>query len=169
MNRILFFAILIFPSLSGPEASAQLVTYHFTADNQDVTTIVPLNEISTRAFRNFVNTYGFVSAAVWRKEKVGYAVSWFSTDSIEYIVHYTPRGRLADTHIYYTSKNAPPEIRTLMRRLYPAHDLLFANEFEDNGQPLYEVGLAYHGLLLIVEVKDKEVRAEENFVALSSK
>jgi hypothetical protein len=167
MNRILFFAIVIFPFLSGPDASAQLMTYHFTADNQDVTTNVPLNEISTRAFRNFINTYGFVSAAVWRKEKEGYAVRWFDTDSVEYIVHYTPRGRLADTHLYYTGQNAPREIRTLMGRLYPAYDLLYVNELEDSAHPLYEVGLADNRLMLIVDVQDKEVRVEQSFVALS--
>jgi hypothetical protein len=169
MNRVVFFAILIFPWLSGPDASAQMMTYHFPADNQDVTTNVPLNEISTRAFRNFINAYGFVSAAVWRKEKVGYTVRWFGRDSIEYIVHYTSRGSLTDTHIYYTSQNAPPEIRAEMKRLYPAYDILYVNELEESDHPLYEVGLAYDGLMLIVDMKDKEVRAEQRFAAVTLK
>jgi hypothetical protein len=156
--------MVIFSLLSGPDASAQLATYHFTADNLDVTTNVPLNEINTRAFRNFINTYGFVSAAVWRKGKEGFAVRWFGADSIEYIVHYTPRGRLADTRIYYSSQNAPLEVRTLMGRLYPGYDLLYVSELADSAYPLYEVGLANNGLTLIVDVQDKEVRVKQDWI-----
>jgi hypothetical protein len=169
MNRILALALVILTSLPGSRAFAQSITYHFTADNEDITTNVPLNEISTRAFRNFVKTYGFVSAAIWRKAEPGYTVRWFSADSVEYLVHYTQRGALSDTHIYYTRLNAPPEIRTQMGRLYPAYDLLFVNELEESDHPLYEVGLAYNGLMLIVDVKDKEVRAEQNFGTVSLK
>ncbi len=170
MNRIVLLALIILAFLSGPRASAQqLIAYHFTADNQDVTTNVPLNEINPRAFRQFIKAYGFVPTAVWRKAEQGYSVRWYDMDSIGYIVHYTLRGALSDTHIYYTPRNAPPEIRTQMGRLYPKYDLLFVNELEENDHPLYEVGLAYNGLMLIVDVKDKEVRAEENFAAVSLK
>jgi hypothetical protein len=170
MNRILLLAVIILPFLSGPRASAQqLIAYHFTADNQDVTSNVPLNEISTRAFRQFIKAYGFVPSAVWRKEEQGYAVRWFDRDSIGYVVHYTLRGALSDTHIYYTPRNAPPEIRTQMGRLYPAYDLLFVNELADAGHPLYEVGLGNQRLMLIVDVKDASVQEEQYFVAVASK
>jgi hypothetical protein len=164
MNRILYPAMVIL-FLSGPCASAQLISYHFTADDAYVTTNVPLNEISARAFRHFIKSFGFVPKAVWRKVEQGYSVTWFAADSIRYEVHYTPRGMLSDTHVYYTSQNAPPEVRDQMNHLYPKYRVLYVNELEDDGHPLYEVGLADGALMLVVDVKDMEVRAEQYYVA----
>jgi len=171
MNRILSSAMVVLFSISGPGTSAQqlftypqqLITYHFTADDEYVTSNVPLNEISARAFRNFIRTFGFVPAAIWRKEDQGYTVRWYTGDSVGYIVHYTPRGMLFDTHVYFTPRNAPKEIRNDMKQLYPEYSILFVNELADGEHPLYEVGLTGDGLTLIVDVKDKAVQAEQYF------
>lgn len=163
MNRILASTMVILFFLSGPRTSAQLINYHFSADDQYLTSNVPLNEISARAFRNFIKNFGYVPAAVWRKEDQGYTVRWYTTDSVGYIVHYTLRGMLFDTHVYYMPKNAPPEIRSEMGHLYPEYTLLFVNELADGEHPLYEAGLIHNGLMLIVDMKDRAVQAEQYF------
>lgn len=163
MNRILSILAIGYFLFSAPRASAQLINYHFTADNAYVTSNVPLNEISARAFRHFVKNFGDVPTAVWRKEAKGYTVRWYTSDSIGYIVHYSPHGMFFDTHIYYTALNAPADVRAEMGHLYPQYTLLFVNELAEVDHPLYEVGLAHEGRMLIVDLKDKAIEAEQYF------
>jgi len=147
---LLFAACLFFAN----RGTAQFVTYHFPAHDDSVITNVPLNEISTRAFRNFVKNYGFVPSATWRKGPGGFTVRFFSRDSVLHIVRYDPHGRLFEDLQYYSEENAPVDIRRSMARLYAGYSILFVNQLDDGGgKSIYDVGLTGNYQLRIVEIQ----------------
>jgi len=146
-----FFAACLLLTVRG---SAQFVTYHFPAHDDSVISNVPLNEISTRAFRNFVKNYGFIPSATWRKGPGGFTVRFFTPDSVLHIVRYDPHGRLFEDLLYYNEDNAPVDIRRSMARLYAGYSLLFVNQLDDGGgRPVYDVGLTENDQLRIVKIQ----------------
>lgn len=145
------------------QGTAQLVTYHFPANDDSLITNVPLNEISTRAFRNFVKAFGYVPSAIWRKGDRGYAVRFYSADSVLHIVDYDLRGHLCDDHLYYNEENAPVDIRNWMMRVYSGSSILFINELDNGIKPIYNVGLIENDELRIVEIRNDESKTIQLF------
>jgi len=166
--RTLFYPLLTVCLLSVSATAAQsmspLVTYHFPAPDDSLTTNVPLNEISTRAFRHFVKDFGHIPSATWRKGERGYSVKFYSADSVLHIVDYDLRGGRCDDHLYYNDANAPADIRAWMARVYSGDSILFVNELNDGSKSIYNVGLTAKGELRIVEIRNEEIRTIQLFV-----
>lgn len=170
MNRALlcaaFFVVCL---LSGFHARSQLISYQFDIDHKSLTTNVPLNEISARAFRNFVKTFGYVSGSIWRKQRQGYSATFYSADSALYVSHYSNRGRPAGIYVYYTGGNAPADVRSLMRYLYTGDQILYVDEFRSGAQSLFEIGLEEGGQLRVVQQKDGDVKTVRLFTMQTCK
>jgi len=158
MNRIVTSAALAVLLLSALQGAAQLVTYHFPINNDSLITNVPLNEISTRAFRNFVKCFGFRPSAEWRKGPGGYSVRFYSADSAVYTVMYSVRGAPLETHVSYTRANAPDNVRSVIGNLYTGSSILFVEELDRGTRSIFQIGLVRQDVVQIVEMNDGETK-----------
>lgn len=163
MNRTLFVAVIAICLFSGYQVAAQPFTYRFDGDKDTVTSNVPLNEISTRAFRNFIKTYGCIPTATWTKRPGGISVRFWTADSVQYLVQYGKNGHPVNTHVYYTEKNAPKNVCAEVRIYYPHYDMLFVNELDFDSIPVFEVGLLADTQFVLVQVKNDEVTPVRSF------
>lgn len=163
MNRALFVAVLTVFICSASKLSAQSFAYRFQPDHESLTANVPLNEISTRAFRHFVKTYGYLPAAVWTRRPGGLSVRFFTQDSVQYLIQYSVSGRLLNTHVYYTLKNAPRNVCAEVQARYPRYDMVFINALEGDTAPIFEVGLLDDTEFLLVQVRNDEVTPVHSF------
>ncbi|HEV2353956.1 MAG TPA: hypothetical protein VGR89_06925 [Puia sp.] len=169
MNRTLFAVVIVMSLLSDLRAKAQLIRYQFEPDHEWLTTNVPLNEISARAFRNFVKSFGYIPGSVWRKQREGYSASFYTADSVLYVSHYSSHGRPNGIYVYYTGSNAPAEVRSDMTYLYAADRILYVDEYRNGEQPLYEIGLEEGGQLRVVQEKQGEIKTIELFTRYIAK
>ncbi|HXD77134.1 MAG TPA: hypothetical protein VN616_04965 [Puia sp.] len=163
MNRILCCAVLAIGLGCASKSSAQTFDYHFSPDNESLTANVPLNEISARAFRNFVKSYGYIPGAIWHKREGGYSVMFHTPDSVLYVVHYSTHGRPCDTHVFYTAKNAPPAVSMAVKNVYGRGDILFVTKFDDGVKAIFEIGLLQGDRLRVVEDKNGDVNSVQVF------
>src|SRR5688572_14188380 len=69
-----------------------------------------LNEISSRAIRDFIRRYDFTTDEKWYKLTKGY-VAFFEKDSINFKVSYDARGQWVSTMRTYTEKYLPSAVR----------------------------------------------------------
>lgn len=72
-------------------------TKQWALADDTVTSNVPMNEISLRAFRNFKKNYGVVPYSQWRKGPEGYVVTFYDADSVQYYLYYTIQGGINKT------------------------------------------------------------------------
>ncbi len=163
MNRTLFVAVFVICCFAGSHLAAQSFTYRFDSDKDSLTTNVPLNEISTRAFRNFIKTFGDIPAATWTKRAGGITVRFYTPDSVQYLVQYSRNGHPLTTHVYYTDKNAPTRVCADIKYRYPEYAMLFVNELDNDAAPIFEVGLLDDTEFLLVQVKNDEVTPVRSF------
>lgn len=169
MNRTLFGVALVIGLFTTSTLRAQWINYQFNADNESLTSNVPLNEISTRAFRNFIKSYGYVPSAIWYKTADGFSVRFYSRDSAMYLIHYTSRGNPIDAHMYYTMKNAPTDVCSAIRSVYPSYDIVFVDELNNGITTVFEVGLLLDDEFLIVDEKRGEISPVQGFTAYRKK
>ncbi len=75
----------------------------------NMTSNVPLNEISIHAFRHFQKRYPLVSGESWLKTDGGYVVS-FIENARRNQAHYDLKGGFLYTIQYYSGKDIPAEV-----------------------------------------------------------
>jgi hypothetical protein len=157
MKIVLFSAFALIGVFSAAASHAQDTNYNFPGGNESLTANVPLNEISARAYRNFVKCYGFISGSVWQKRQQGYIVRFFSSDSVLNIVRYSLRGNPGVAYTYYTAKNAPPDICAWMKTMYAEYSILYVNELKSGNSTTFEIGLLDDDKFRVIEEKNGEI------------
>ena len=132
--------------------------FQFVVSGDSLTSNVPMNEISPKAFRHFEQQFGVVAVTSWHKYLKGYMVTFPAADSSVYYVYMTRRGTPYRTVIVFTISGVPREVRAAMAAYDHGGSILFAGELLQGEKPLYEVGLEDASTVRIVDMRDGEIQ-----------
>lgn len=88
-----------------------------------------LNDINTRAMRDFVNRFGEVDGVKWHNSK-GSDIAVFWRDSVQHRVVYSSRGDLSLIMKYYEEKNLARNIRAQIKSTYYDYRIFIIQEIE---------------------------------------
>lgn len=141
--------------LAPARAGAQ--DFQFAVSGDSLSSNVPMNEISPRAFRHFEQAFGVVAVTTWHKHANGYLVKFSAADSSVYYVYITKRGVPYKTVIVFAVSSVPREVRAAMAAFDHGGSILFAGELLDGTKPLYEVGLQDASEVRVVDMRDGEI------------
>jgi len=94
-----------------------------------------INNISTRAIRDFIKRYHYTTAEKWYKLTKGY-VAFFEKDNIKFIVSYDIKGYWVSTMRTYTEKHLPSAVRHPVKSAHYDFNIYLVREIETNDQPL---------------------------------
>jgi len=94
-----------------------------------------INNISSRAIRNFIRRYDDATGEKWYKLAKGY-VAFFEKDSIRFIVSYDINGYWISTMRTYTEKYLPSAVRHPVKSAHYDFNIYLVREIESNDQPL---------------------------------
>jgi len=158
VNGYLWGALLLLAFLIPVMVRAQGGGYRFLVSGDSLTSNVPMNEISPRAFRHFEQQYGVVAATQWFKYGTGYLVKFSTVDSSQYYVYITNRGMVYRTVVLFAVSGVPRDIRIAMASFDRDGYILFAGELIEGEKPLYEVGLEDAAKVRIVDLRDGEIK-----------
>lgn len=93
-----------------------------------------LNEMNTRAMRDFVSRFSGVTNELWHTNN-GCYVAVFFRDSIQYRVIYTTRGDLNYIMKYYQERNLARDIRAQVKSVYYDYKIYIVQEIESPHNP----------------------------------
>lgn len=93
-----------------------------------------LNEMNTRAMRDFVSRFSGVTNELWHRNNDCY-VAVFFRDSVQYRVIYTSRGDLNYVMKYYEEKKLARDIRAQVKSVYYDYKIYIVQEIESPDNP----------------------------------
>jgi len=108
---------------------------------KEVTSALPIvspghmNEISSKAIRDFIRRYDFTTDEKWYKLTKGYIAS-FKKDSIDFKVSYDARGQWVSTIRTYTEKYLPSAVRHPIKSAHYDYNIYLVREIESDDHPL---------------------------------
>ena len=94
-----------------------------------------INEISSRAIRDFIRRYDYTTGEKWYKLTKGYIAS-FEKDSINFKVSYDARGQWVTTIRTYTEKYLPSAVRHPVKSVHYDFNIYLVREIESDDHPL---------------------------------
>lgn len=156
MNGYVWGVVLLLVFVVPVTARAQ--AYQFTVSGNSLTSNVPMNEVSPRAFRHFERQFGVITNTNWYKNGVGYIVRFSAADSSQYYVYISKRGFVFKTVIQFAVSSVPRDVRVAMAHYARGSNILFAGELIDGIKPLYEVGLIDASRVRIVDMRDGDIQ-----------
>ncbi|HMH24559.1 MAG TPA: hypothetical protein VK563_22415 [Puia sp.] len=135
-------SILLVILISVYTASAQMLIFRpeVSAGKNGATEKIWINEISTRAVRNFKNEFRNVDDEDWRIEKDGF-VAYFKADQSAFWVYYDLRGNWVHTLISYPEDKLLRSIRAQVKSVYYDYVIDVVKEIRSPGDITYIVQL----------------------------
>jgi hypothetical protein len=119
----------------------QPAAYTFNDQGNTITSNVPLNEISSHAWRNFHHIFRTLTGnEYWFYSDQGYQVS-FSLNGINYQAFFDQHGGYRYSLHHYAGKEIPREPGDLIKRKYPDYQLNIVTEITDGERIVYLVRL----------------------------
>jgi hypothetical protein len=115
-----------------------------------------LNEISTKAVRNFTRDYKNVSDAKWVVTGNSFSVL-FTNDGVHTRILYNKKGDRVWTIRDYTENKLPQDIRHLVKSTYYDFDIYCINEITANGTTCYIIKIQDKTSLKTIKVADDEM------------
>ena len=94
-----------------------------------------INNISSRAIRDFVKRYDYTPGEKWSKAPDGYIAS-FEKDNIKFKVSYDLKGYWMSTMRTYTEKYLPQAVRHPVKSAHYDFNICLVREIESGDQPL---------------------------------
>jgi hypothetical protein len=126
-----------------------------------------LNEINSRAARDFVRQYKNVSDAEWFKLKDGFVVH-FTNDGIKSRAFYTKQGHYEGLIRSYFEDKLPREIRRLVRRAYYDFSIRHIYEFSFEGMIAYLVKMEDKTSWKTIRIVDGKMDVMNEYQKLNS-
>ena len=93
-----------------------------------------MNDINTRAMRDFVSRYNNVTDEVWHKSNNSY-IAVFIRDSVHYRVMYNSHGDLSYVIKYYEEPKLDRDIRATVKSVYYDYSIFIVQEIESPDAP----------------------------------
>lgn len=156
-----FLGMLLVPFLSPGQSDYHPVAYTFNDGGNVISSNVPLNEINTRAWRNFHRLFPAAGQEYWFSFNEGYQVS-YNLHSVHYQAWFDPRGNYRYSLHYYSGKEIPQDPGDLIRRKYPDYQINIVTEVTDGEKVIYLVRVASLSSIKTLSVCDGEIRVIED-------
>jgi hypothetical protein len=128
---------------------------------RDIRSNVPLNEISTHAFRHFHRSFRDITQENWYKMEDGYIV-WFTENSRRSQAHYDRNG----SFLYSLKYLAPSEISGDLRRRvmdkYPGYSINVVTEINTGDKILFLVNIIGDHSIKTLAVHEGQMEVAED-------
>jgi hypothetical protein len=146
-----FIAILLTGTITGSysqssNSTAKAGSSHeeFISSTEEINTVkdsasIRLNELNTRAVRNFTRDYKNVTDAKWFKLSKGYFVVYFTMDGIKTTAVYNNGGYCERIFRDYREDKLPRQIRHLVKSTYYDFSIYLVHEVTINDITAYVV------------------------------
>jgi len=152
------FGLLLIPCISFGQSDYHPASYPLGDQNNNISSNVPLNEISSRAFRNFHHIFHSVTQGeYWFCSQEGYQVS-FTVNGVYYQAFFDPRGGYRYSLHHYAGKEIPREPGDQIKRKYPDYQLNVVTEITDGDKIVYLVRLVGLTSIKTVSLCDGELQ-----------
>lgn len=155
-----YLGMLFAPFFTFGQNDYHPVAYTFNASGNIISSNVPLNEINTRAWRNFHRLFPGAGGEYWFAYNEGYEVS-YNLNAVHYQAWLDPRGNYRYSLHYYPGKDIPREPGDLIRRKYPNYQLNIVTEVTDGDKTIYLVRLVSPTSIKTLSVCDGEINVIE--------
>lgn len=94
-----------------------------------------INDISSKAIRDFIRRFDSTVGENWSKITNGY-IAFFEKDNIRFKVYYDSKGYWDNTMRTYTEKYLPFDVRHAVKSTYYDFNIYHVTEIESHDQPL---------------------------------
>ncbi len=121
-----------------------------------------LSTISTKAIKDFNNTYKGVTDAIWSKIQDGY-VAWFKLHGIVNRTYYDKRGNWHFNISYYDEKNLPRDVRATVKSVYYDYNITGVEEIRVEDKVVYIVHVEDEKTLKTLKIQDGEMDIMQEF------
>jgi hypothetical protein len=125
-------------------------------------TNVPLNEISSKAFKDFSTHYSTSNNEKWFKTPK-YIMASFKNDSIFYKVYYSKRGSFLYSYKYYDEKKCQQDLKEMLQYVYPEFHILNIVELYEKRRIVYGINLTNDAITKTVELDNGELKTLDEF------
>jgi len=148
---------------AGMASTSEYFSFSDDANAANGFTPVFLNDINTKAMRNFARDYKNTSLATWFKLKDGFVV-YFTDKGINVRVAYDRKGNYLWTIRDYTEDKLPFEIRDLVKTKYYDLNIFHIAEVRSDGGIAYTIKLEGKTTWRIIKVVDGEMTVLNDYV-----
>lgn len=136
-----YLGMLLIPFLTFGQSDHHPAAYTYNDGGNVISSNVPLNEINTRAWRNFHRQFPSAGQVYWFSFNEGYQVAYKLHD-VHYQAWFDPRGNYRYSLHYYAGKEIPKDPGDLIRRKFPDYRINVVTEVTDGEKIVYLVRLA---------------------------
>jgi hypothetical protein len=165
------FSILILCLILNPidniaqviESKSPPSEFHYDYNKISYTSNVPMNEISSRAFRHFLKNYSPANSEKWIKTSGGY-VAVFIESSILYNIFYNKRGRFLYSYKYYSADSCTLEQKNIIQGLYPSFHITHVIELNNGNRVVYGVLITDGNTSKELEMNNGEIKIIDEFI-----
>ncbi len=137
--------------------------FSYNVMGEQFTSNVPINEISSVAFRHFKRKFPAVANESWIKTGKGYSVSFTEPDSSINHVYYDSEGGFVEQITYYIGKNIPENVRDLTDHLYHGYTATIATKLQNNASIVYGATLTNGNATRLIEFHNGQVDTLNEF------
>jgi hypothetical protein len=171
MKRILsclYASMFLYPvnifaqSISVADKNEIATAYYYTDTKNNITSNVPLNELSAKAYRHFEKNYADIDKETWTKFSGGTVVT-FTNNSAFCKIFYDTRGDFVYSYKYYDQKNCRVELTKMLQRVYPQYKIISVVEIFDGYKPVYGINISNGKITKSLEIKDDEIKVLNEF------
>jgi hypothetical protein len=149
------------PNLTDPKAL--LAAVRFTDPFlYESTNPAPVNEISTRAFKDFRKAFRDVKDEKWFTLPNGYLAEFMIHDAKSVTV-YDSKGNWKFTICYYGEKSLPDEIRATVKSVFYDYSITLVEEIRIQEKVIYLVHMQNESTWKNIRVSDGEMDVIEDF------
>ncbi len=164
-KTIYFFAALLFATSVHAQQSLTLLdnSNHLTSVwAREKSAPIHRNEIRSVALRHFMNAYGESLNAEWNLTRFGYRAE-FKKEDIKYLVDYNKGGYWLSTIRFYSEKEMPRDVRTIVKSVYFDYNIELVSEVNYGKHVAYHVNIQDATSLKKLIVMDGEMTVEAEY------
>jgi len=142
-------------SVDGP-------SYSYNYSRNFITSNVPLNELSIKAYRNFEKNYAAIDKETWIKIPAGTMVT-FVDNGVFYKLFYNTKGTFVYSYKFYDEKNCSAELIKMIQHSYPQYKIVNIVELFQNNKLLYGINISNGDSTKSLEMDNGETKLLSEF------
>jgi hypothetical protein len=138
------------------------ISYEYAYAGNSFVSNVPLNEISSKAFKHFVKNYSAITNEKWIKIPDG-IVAIFTNDSVLNKIFYNRKGTFLYSYKYYDEKKCRVDLKKMVEQVYPQFHITCAIELFDGQNIVYGIKITNNEITRTLELNNGEIKILDEF------
>jgi hypothetical protein len=148
--------------INTTDGNAGQDSYKYAPVTGPLASNVPLNEISTRAFRYLMKNYPNAAQQKWFRTPNGFSVI-FESDSILTKIYYNQRGDFTFSMKYYMGEALEAALKTRLQRSFPGYKIGIVSERYDGSLVSYGINISKDHKMKTFEIDNNEIKNLKEF------